>query len=149
MAHIDPDPYPPSYDDGYFNQEWVQSALGVPVNYTTVSILANNVFLYSTGDAVRTPGMESVNYLLQHDVQVVMLYGDRDYRCPWNGGEQLSLAAQWRGANDFHAAGYQYVQTNQTYNGAVVRQHDLLSFARIFEAGHDGQYWFRIFREIY
>ena len=80
MAQIDPNPIPPSYASGFFSQEWVQRELGVPVNYTAVSLLANNAMLYTTGDTVRTPGLKSVEYLLDHGVRVTMIYGDRDYR---------------------------------------------------------------------
>ena len=137
MAHLKPDSFPTSYQNGYFNQEWVQRDLGVPVNFTT-SLLANNVFLYQSGDPVRTKGLESVEYLLDMGTKVVMMYGDLDYRCPWIGAEKLSLAAQWDGADEFRMAGYEYVHTNHTYNGGVVRQYGNLSFTRIFEAGHDG-----------
>jgi carboxypeptidase C (cathepsin A) len=68
---------------------------------------------------------------------VALIYGDRDQRCPWLGGEHLSLAAKWPGSEGFNAAGYEYVKTNDSYNGGVVRQHGNLSFTRVFEAGHD------------
>lgn len=139
MAHLDPDPFPTSYWNGFFNREWVQAELGVPVNLTAYSLLVNNVFLYQTGDAVRVTGLQSMEYLLAQGVRVNMIYGDRDYRCPWNGAEKLSLAAQWSGAEDFAKAGYEYVETNNTYKGGMVRQHGSLAFTRVFEAGHDGK----------
>mgnify|MGYP005990501349 FL=1 len=138
MAHLKPDPYPPAYSNGFFNQAWVQSALGVPVNYTS-SLLANNVFLYLTGDPARTDASKSVEYLLENGVKVSMMYGDRDYRCPWNGAEKLSLAYNWKGSKDFQSAGYEYVQTGEGRRCAVVRQHGSLSFVRVFDAGHDGK----------
>lgn len=137
MAHLKPDPYPPSYGNGFFNRAWVQQALGVSVNFTT-SLLSNNVFVYGTGDPVRVKGLENVQYLLENGVKVVMMYGDRDYRCPWNGAEKLSLALQWPGAKAFHNAGYEHVKTSGRTSKGVVRQHGNLSFARIFDAGHDG-----------
>jgi carboxypeptidase D len=140
MAHLNPDPFPTSYYYGYFNRAWVQKALGVPVNFTTISLLSNNLFVYKTGDSVRTPGLKSLEFLLEKGVKVSMMYGDRDYRCPWNGAEALSLAAKWSGAAEFSRAGYEYVQTNDTYQGGVVRQHGNLFFTRIFEAGHIGEY---------
>ena len=33
-----------------------------------------------TGDAFRTAGMKNVEYLLDHDVRVALVYGDRDVR---------------------------------------------------------------------
>lgn len=138
MGHLKPDPYPPGYWYGYLNQRWVQQALGVPTNMTSASMLVNNVFLYSTGDPVRVAGLKCVNYLLDHGVKVAMMYGDRDYRCPWNGGEKPSLVAQWSGNEAFGRAGYEFVRTTASYNGGMVRQHGNLSFSRIFDAGHDG-----------
>ena len=139
MAHLKPDPFPASYWVGYFNQEWVQKALGVPVNLTSNSLLVNNVFFFKTGDAVRTAGLKSMDYLLDNGVKIAMIYGDRDYRCPWIGAEKLSLATSWSGAEDFSNAGYEFVHTNQSYNGGVVRQHGNLSFTRVFDSGHDGK----------
>lgn len=39
-------------------------------------------------------------------------------------------------APQFRAAGYADIETNSTYNGGVVRQHDKISFSRVFRAGH-------------
>ncbi|OAQ99877.1 hypothetical protein LLEC1_03659 [Akanthomyces lecanii] len=138
MAHLKPDPYPPSYANGFFNQAWVQKELGVSLNYTA-SLLSNNVMLYGSGDPVRTAGLPMVQYLLDNGVKVIMMYGDRDYRCPWNGAEKLSLQLQWSGAEAFRNAGYQHVKTSGCSSKGVVRQHGNLSFARIFDAGHDAQ----------
>lgn len=84
--------------------------------------------------------MKDVEYLLDRGVKVALIYGDRDLRCPWLGAEKLSLAAEWSGAEDFRGAGYALIHTNDTYDGGVVRQHGALSFSRVFDAGHDGEY---------
>lgn len=39
-------------------------------------------------------------------------------------------------AENFRAAGYQNISTNDTFGGGVVRQHNKISFLRIFDAGH-------------
>ena len=148
MAHLNPDPFPTSYHYGYFNRAWVQQALGVPVNFSTISLLDNNLFVYKTGDAVRIAGLKSIEFLLESGVKVSMMYGDRDYRCPWIGAEALSLATKWSGAAEFSRAGYEYVQTNDSYQGGVVRQHGNFFFSRIFEAGHIGEYR-KTYRPIY
>jgi carboxypeptidase D len=139
MAHLDPDPWPTVHWYGYLTQEWVLKDLGVPVNFSSYSLLDNNPFFYTTGDPMRTNGRKPMEYLLDQGVKVAMIYGDRDYRCPWNGAEKLSLAAAWSGAEDFGKAGYEYVQTNASYQGGVVRQYGNFSFTRVFEAGHDGE----------
>ncbi|KAK4541875.1 hypothetical protein LTR36_007239 [Oleoguttula mirabilis] len=142
MGQYKPDPQPQSYLIGYLNQPWVQQALGVPLNWTADSYANENVVAGISGDATRTAGMKSLEYLLNSGIKVALLYGDRDYRCPWLGAEALSLQANWTGGDAFREAGYQYVHTNDTYNGGVVRQHGLLSFTRVFEAGHDTA-WFQ------
>ena len=115
----------------------MQEELGVPLNWTQDSWLSNNLLYEVTGDDTRAAGMEDIEYLLENGVTVALAYGDRDYRCPWTGAEQLSLHANWTGHEAFRNAGYQDLETNATYNGSVVRQHGNLSFSRVFEAGHD------------
>ena len=132
-----PDPLPPGYVIGFFNQEWVQQELGAHVNFTSDSLLINNIFLYLTGDPARRAGMLDMEYLLSSGVKIALVYGDRDYRCPWLGAENLSLKANWIGAEEFRAAGYETIEVNPSYTGGVVRQHGNLSFSRVFDAGHD------------
>ncbi|SMR43760.1 unnamed protein product [Zymoseptoria tritici ST99CH_3D1] len=136
IAHFQPDPSPSQHHIGFFNRAWVQRELGVPLNFTANS---NNVFsaFYANGDPFRTAGMKSIEYLLSIGVKVAMIYGDRDYTCPWNGGEQLSLQANWTGAEIFRGAGYASIRTTSCDSGGVVRQHGSLSFSRVFDAGHD------------
>ena len=55
--------------------------------------------------------------------------------CNWFGGEAVSLAVPHRGQERFKAAGYAEVKTNATHVGGVVRQHGLLSFTLVFQAG--------------
>ena len=130
MAHMKPDPYPPSYAAGFFNQHWVQQELGVPLNFTWDSTLTNNVFFFTTADAVITPGMKYIEYLLSSGIKVTFAYGDRDYRCPWLGVENLSLQANWTGADEFRNAGYEFVHINHTYNGGNWINDDSLSQSR-------------------
>lgn len=65
-----------------------------------------------------------------------MVYGDRDYRCNWLGGEATALAARYQHSKQFADSGYERIVTNQTYNGGVVKQHGKFSFSRVFDAGH-------------
>ena len=69
------------------------------------------------------------------------MFGDRDYRCPWTGGEATALAAKWAHRADFADAGYQELQGVTTPEdegglGAVVKQYGQFSFSRVFDAGH-------------
>ncbi|KAH7146206.1 Alpha/Beta hydrolase protein [Dactylonectria macrodidyma] len=127
--------FPRDYPSGFFNQRWVQEALGVPVNFTLVgnTILMN--LLYGTGDpVVRT--VADVEYLLSAGVHLALVYGDRDYRCNWLGAERVSLAMNYSESSAFRSAGYANIETNSSYVGGMVRQNGNVSFSRVFEAGH-------------
>ncbi|KAK4621861.1 Carboxypeptidase S1 B [Fulvia fulva] len=91
----------------------------------------------SIGDYNRPGWLEDLAYLLESGVKVPMAYGDRDFACNWIGGEAVSLAINYTNTNDFHAAGYTALQTNDSYSGGQVRQYGNLSFSRVFQAGHE------------
>ncbi|KAK5171199.1 uncharacterized protein LTR77_004343 [Saxophila tyrrhenica] len=141
FGHLLPDPTPPVTADGFFNREWVQKELGVPLNFTSASNVVSAAVLGTAGDIFQRAGMADVEYLLDQGVKVSLIYGDRDMRCPWIGGEAISLVANWTGADEFRAAGYEYIQTNASYQGGVFRQHGNLSFSRVFDAGHEVSYY--------
>ena len=52
------------------------------------------------------------------------------------GGEAISLAMNYPEASGFRAAGYADLLTNSSYTGGLVRQHNKVSFTRVFDAGH-------------
>lgn len=87
--------------------------------------------------------------LLDSNVKVSLVYGDRDYACNWISGEAVSLAIDYTRAASFRAAGYQDITiTNNDSNEhgteefpGLVRQAGTLSFARIFQAGHQVPYY--------
>ncbi|KAI9852598.1 MAG: hypothetical protein M1838_000252 [Thelocarpon superellum] len=136
IAHLNPDPFPPSYFIGYLNNHWVQGALGVPVNYTESVNSVGNAF-DQTGDYARGGFLEDLSFLLDSGVKVALVYGDRDYACNWIGGEQVSLAVNYSKSDEFHAAGYTDIEVNSSYVGGQVRQHGNFSFSRVFESGHE------------
>ncbi|KAL5351072.1 hypothetical protein ACLOAV_004647 [Pseudogymnoascus australis] len=135
IAHPKADPTPEPYMHGYLTQDWVLSALGVPVNFTAESSAVGNVF-DSTGDINRAGSMEAVAYLLDSGVKVHMMYGDRDYACNWLGGEAVSLLIDHDGSDGFRGAGYAPILTNEG-EGGFVRQYGNYSFSRVFQAGHE------------
>ncbi|KAL5360366.1 Alpha/Beta hydrolase protein [Aspergillus floccosus] len=139
ISHLNPDPFPPPYFFGFLNQHWVQGALGVPINFTES---VNSVYegFSSVGDYPRSDVrgyLEDLAYVLDSGIKVALVYGDRDYACPWNGGEEVSLLVQHAEAKQFRAAGYAPLRTNASYVGGMVRQHGNFSFSRVFEAGHE------------
>ncbi|KAH8588366.1 Alpha/Beta hydrolase protein [Bisporella sp. PMI_857] len=127
-------PFPYGYTAGYFNQQNVQKDLGVSVNFTAYSNLVEAAF-FRTGDAIRG-NMSNLNYVLERGLKVAMVYGDRDYRCNWLGGEETSLQAEYSGAQRFRDSGYEWIVTNSSYVGGLVRQAGRFSFSRVFKAGH-------------
>ncbi|KAL4890087.1 Alpha/Beta hydrolase protein [Aspergillus ambiguus] len=139
IAHFDPDPFPPPYLVGFLNQHWVQGALGVPINFTQS---VNSVYegFSSVGDYPRSDVrgyLDDLAYVLDSGIKVALVYGDRDYACPWNGGEEVSVLVPHAEAEQFRAAGYAPLRTNATYVGGMVRQYGNFSFSRVFEAGHE------------
>ncbi|KAK5698232.1 hypothetical protein LTR97_007193 [Elasticomyces elasticus] len=137
FGHNKPDPFPYNYLVGYMNSAEVQQELGVPLNFTAYSTLVENAIFFTGGDAVRTPGLKRMEYLLDQGIRLALVYGDRDYRCPMLGGETLSLKAEWKGAAAFRKAGYERIKINSTSEGGLVRQHGNLSFSSVWESGHD------------
>ncbi|KAL2833105.1 Alpha/Beta hydrolase protein [Aspergillus pseudoustus] len=139
ISHLDPDPFPPPYYLGYLSQHWVQDALGVPINFTE-SVDSVYTGFSGTGDYPRSDVhgyLEDLAYVLDSGIKVALVYGDRDYACPWNGGEEVSLQVDYSDAAKFRAAGYAPLHTNGSYIGGLVRQHGNFSFTRVFEAGHE------------
>ncbi|KAK5197367.1 hypothetical protein LTR92_003306 [Exophiala xenobiotica] len=128
----------------YLNTGEIQSALGVPLNWTWDSNVITALFgfvpdspIKPTGDAFRQAGMPDLEYLLHEGVNVAMIFGDRDYRCPWTGGEATTKSVSWRNQKGFLAAGYQELQgLGKGAKGGVVKQYGQLSFTRVFDSGH-------------
>ncbi|KAB8230790.1 Alpha/Beta hydrolase protein [Aspergillus alliaceus] len=145
---------PEAYSDGFLNRRLVKEALGVPVDFTTNSNVVYNAF-WSTGNALITRGhaMDHFASIMERDVKVNLIYGDRDYLCNWMGGENISLSINHSQSLGFRSSGYANLITNDTYVGGVVRQHGNLSFMRVFQAGHAApafqpETMFRVFSRI-
>lgn len=139
MSHPALDPFPDYRPSGYFNQAWVQAALGVPVNMTEDNYKVAMIYASGIADAIRG-NISNLEYVLSKGYSVHMVHGDRDYRCNWLGGEAISLAAKWRYTREFNNAGYADIETNATYDGGYVRQVGKFSFSRVFQAGHAGEF---------
>ncbi|KAI9696691.1 MAG: hypothetical protein M1820_008065 [Bogoriella megaspora] len=140
MAQLNPAAAPTGYHIGFLNDPSVQEALGVPVNYTQDTIVAANNLEFQSGDPFRH-SIADLNFLLSRGVKVTMIYGDRDYRCNWQGAQAVSLAADYPNAAKFRTSGYENITTNESYTGGVVRQYGGFSFSRVFESGHSVQFF--------
>jgi carboxypeptidase C (cathepsin A) len=130
------DPFPPTFGGGWLNQPHVQSALGVPLNFTVASS-ADLSTTFTKGDWTRPGGTSQLGYLLDNGVKVAMLHGDRDFICNWVGGEAVSLDVPYTQSHKFRNAGYAPVHTNSTYIGGHTRQHGNFSFTTVFQSGHE------------
>ncbi|OXV06609.1 hypothetical protein Egran_05622 [Elaphomyces granulatus] len=139
ITHCYLDPFPAEYYDGFLASADVQQALGVPVNYTESSPSIGLAF-NKTGDYARNDKegyVKDIGTLLDSNVQVALVYGDRDYACNWVGGEAVSHAINYSHTGDFNRAGYAEIEFGgpDTFWG-VVRQHGNFSFSRIYQSGH-------------
>lgn len=133
--------FPSKTPAGYLNSAEIQSALGVPLNFTGNSVPISEGFV-KTGDFVRVKGLAALSNVLASGANVALVYGDRDYQCNWLGGEAISTALAKETSNSaFTSAGYAKIQTNETYIGGLVRQAGRLSFSRVFQAGHETPYY--------
>ncbi|KAF4982849.1 hypothetical protein FZEAL_1599 [Fusarium zealandicum] len=135
VTHSNLTVFPPQYLENFFNQAWVQQELGVPLNFTLDWGAMAEVFFGETGDPM-VGSLHPLERVLDGGVNVAMMYGDRDYRCSWYGGENVSLALDFSSSEAFRAAGYESISTNSSYEGGFVREHGNLSFSRVFQAGH-------------
>ncbi|KIW69494.1 hypothetical protein PV04_05367 [Phialophora macrospora] len=128
-------PFPSPYLIGFLNREWVRDALGVRLNFTMMSNVVREAFEHS-GDYVQSEPLRDLGALLDSDVKVTLLYGDRDFACSWVGGERVSLSVPHKHADTFTASGYQKVESDGGTASGMVRQHNNLAFVRVFQAGH-------------
>ncbi|KAK2781854.1 hypothetical protein FQN53_000281 [Emmonsiellopsis sp. PD_33] len=136
VSQVDPDPFPTPFYKGWLNQPHVQAALGVPLNWTQSSSAVSRSFR-SIGDYPRPGWVEDLAFLLENNVKVSLVYGDRDFACNWYGGEAVSLAIDYDDSDNFKAAGYEDIRVNDTFVVGQVRQYGNLSFSRVYQAGHE------------
>lgn len=64
----------------FYNQRWVQEALGVPVNFTITGYSIIDNMFYMTGDPM-LPTIGNFDYLASSGVGLAFVYGDRDFQC--------------------------------------------------------------------
>lgn len=79
IRYLTPTPFPYAFYVDYLNREDVQAALGAFTNYTESSDITSTAFA-ATGDDSREIGVTAaVEYLIDHNVTVVMYFGDADF----------------------------------------------------------------------
>jgi carboxypeptidase C (cathepsin A) len=153
IRHEFADPTPPLYFEEFLNLASTQEAIGVDTNYTAD---ANDEIYFAfqqAGDYVWPNFIDDLEMILNSSVRVSLIYGDADYICNFFGGEAVSLAAKYRNADKFRAAGYtpmvvdgvEYGETREYGNFSFTRgtaatcmtHWDANKFPSVYEAGHE------------
>lgn len=73
-----PPPFPPLFYEGFLNREWVQTELGVPLDWTGNSAQASAA-CRDIGDYLR---VDDLAFLLDNGIKVSLVHGDLDFACP-------------------------------------------------------------------
>lgn len=143
IAHPSHDPFPPPHLYGYLAQSHVLSALGVPVNHSSIARAVVQAF-DGTFDLLRGRHLDAIADLLDRGVRVHLLYGDRDFIANWVGGERGSLAVPYGRRGEFAGAGYAPLLlaggdglAGPREEKGRTRQAGNFSFTRVFQAGHE------------
>ncbi|KDO32674.1 hypothetical protein SPRG_02374 [Saprolegnia parasitica CBS 223.65] len=117
----------------FLNTPGVQSRLGVHDNITWTEV-ATRVYGDFSIDFMKDY-VSFVPPLLAAGVRVMVYAGDADLMCNWVGNEAWTKTLQWPGKAAFNNASVRPLLVNGKEAGNV-RATDLLSFVRVFEAGH-------------
>ncbi|KAI0394316.1 Alpha/Beta hydrolase protein [Xylariaceae sp. FL0594] len=134
-AEVPPEPWV-----DYLNTARIQDAIGVDINYTSVSSSQIYTGFDYTGDWGYPELLEDLEAVVASGVRVAMLYGDADYICNWFGGEVVSLALNYTHRAEFARAGYApFVVDGVEYGES--RQYGNFSFTRVYESGHEIPYY--------
>lgn len=76
IRYLTPDPFPYAFYVDYLNNATVQAAIGAYTNYSESSSITGTA-LGSTGDDAREMGVRAaVEYLVDHDITVVLYFGE-------------------------------------------------------------------------
>ncbi|CAI4210324.1 unnamed protein product [Parascedosporium putredinis] len=124
IAHNRSTQFPEPFAYGFLNREEIQQRLGVDIRGATASTIPLVILHFP-----------ALGELLDHGIPVTLAYGDRDYGANWFGGEALTKSIPFNASAPFLSAGYQDFLVQGAIAGKT-RQAGLLSFTRIFQAGH-------------
>lgn len=137
IRYLMPDPFPYAFYVDYLNNATVQAAIGAYTNFSESSSITSTAF-GSTGDDAREIGVTAaVEYLLDHNVTVVLYFGDADYNCNWFGGEAFSKTLSNVPKYTNCSAGFVNISTSDDIVHGQVKSAGKFSFVRIYESGHE------------
>ncbi|CAG8474787.1 9497_t:CDS:2 [Cetraspora pellucida] len=120
----------------YLSRDDVRNALGVDpsVAFQLCSININNNFIMS-GDWM-LPFDGFIPSLLNSNIRTLVYAGDKDYLCNWIGNKAWTKALVWSGSQGFNNANDSAWITNNGNHSGDVTTFGVLSFLRVFDAGH-------------
>ncbi|OWB75580.1 hypothetical protein B5S31_g5499 [[Candida] boidinii] len=125
------------YIDNYLNKPEVMTILGCEVEkYTGCDDDVFRRFLL-TGDEMK-PFQQYISKTLESNIPVLIYAGDKDYICNWLGNKAWVEALEWEGQGSFNnATDLPWLSNvkNGEYAGDV-KSNGLLTFLRVFNAGH-------------
>lgn len=124
----------------YLNRPEVKHALGVSssMNFELCSNTVNSHFQY-TGDWMR-PYVYQLATLLDNGIRVLAFAGDSDFMCNWMGIRAWTMDLAWQGQTNYNNQNdTDWFTTNGAYAGTI-RQNHMLTFIRLFNAGHMAPY---------
>jgi len=133
-------PQPLGAFPAWLNTGEVQQAIGVDLNYSGSNSIDVFVQFSFTGDWVRSRPLRDLSELLESGTRVALMFGDADYVCNWYGGQDVSLAVNYTGSENFHNSGYVPLAVDGKRYGDT-READNFSFTRLFDAGHDAPFY--------
>ena len=90
--------------DTFLNRADVQQALGVDKHWAEVDQM---VHTYLLGDWMTNLVFKVGSILDNHDVQVLVYSGDKDWICNWRGGEAWTLSTHWNSHAEFNQQGFE------------------------------------------
>jgi len=137
VRYLTPDPFPYTFYVDYLNNATVQAAIGAYTNFSESSSITSTAF-GSTGDDAREIGVTAaVEYLVDHNVTVVLYFGTADYNCNHFGGEAFSETLSNVPGYTNGSAGFTDITTSDGIVHGQVKSAGRFSFVRIYESGHE------------
>ncbi|KAI5970552.1 hypothetical protein CANMA_000461 [Candida margitis] len=116
----------------YFNNDKVQSALGVDKNFTACNAEVGITFVTDHN----MPYHQYVGQLLEANIPVLIYAGDKDLVCDWLGNLAWVNALQYSGHEQFNATEFRPWVTKQGHKAGEVKNYKHFTYLRVYESGH-------------
>lgn len=137
VRYLAPNPFPYSFYEDYLNTAKVQSAIGAFTNFSASSPVTGAAFA-ATGDDAREIGVTAATeYLIDHNVTMILYFGDTDYVCNWIAGEAFAKSLSNIPLYTDGTAGWTNISSSDNVVHGGVVTAGKFSFVRIYESGHE------------